>query len=686
MGSSTGRVPSCSRVRSASRRPREEASVRRLLLTAGMALVLVALAASRTEVWYLGRVTPVSAPGAASPQQVWAGADPSDASRLIVCGRMSDPADNLDAGYVSASSDGGATWRRTLLENSTRWVSEESCAYGRDGRVYFVAGASDFYDGVPHHATGHIHVYASRDGGLTWRRTWTRKAGWLDWTSTADSYAPRSDRDTVVVFANEGTDRLGHWFARQPVAVASDDNAKNFSALIAPAASRFTYTAVWAGGNTVLPDGTVLFAASSARVVHGASENGWGNGEVAVQVFAFDPNSRTLNSRAVLRVLHGVPIFTAAIAQDRSSGRFRGRLYIAWVEERQRRSALWLATSDDRGYHWHTRVIAHGEGTDFPADCTQRAPIDEVRVATAPDGDLGVAWIENRALVRFSISRDAGETFAEPVTLARSDTAALVPFEAITWNDYWLEAELDVESGKPNPQALWSRVRGLGVVMGRNTLSDISLVADRSGRFHVFWIPPQGAAHALLTRTVTGAGGEPSSVLSSGPVAACSLRSAAGLARPAVPSAPPAIALAGARDVTASVAIDPIRYGYRATTHVAYADIEIANTGRTTLHAPLILLAIDPHSDFGTARVANARGLLRGHAYWDVSALLPAGGLAPGKRSKPLHVAVHLSGVREPPSNYLTGDAFSMALRLYETGSSGVTPRATGRHRTRRSD
>lgn len=641
--------------------------VRKVAMTVAALLALAAPRASRNATsWELGQVTAISAPGAASPQQVWASADPSDALRLIVCGRMSDPADNLDAGYVSTSIDGGAAWKRTLLENSTRWVTEESCAYGRAGLAYFIAGASHFYDGVPHHKTGHMHFYVSSDGGLTWRRTWTRVNGWLDWTSTADSYSPQHHRDAVVVFANQGTDRLGRWFENQPVAVASKDGGRSFSGLIAPTTPHFTYTSVWAGGNVVLSDGTVLFATSAARVPIGTSESEWGQGEVAVEVFAFDPASRQLRSRAVVRLRHGVPIFTASIAQDRSAGRFRRRLFVAWVEEEPRRSALWLATSDDGGYHWRSRAILRGDGTEQPASCTSEAPIDEVRLATASDGALGITWIENRALVRFSISRDGGATFAAPVVIARSNTAVAVPFEAITWDDYWLDAELDVESGRPNPQGRWSKVLGLGIVMGPNTLSDISLVADRSRRFHVFWIPPRGAAHVLLTRTVAGGVGRLSRLSYLAASAACRSRSVAALVHPALPRALPSVKLSNARDVTASIALDPVRYAYNASTHVGVMDVEITNVGHETLHAPLLLLAIDPHSDFGLARVTSAQGRLQGQAYWEIGALLPRGGLAPGARSRPLHVAIRLTNVRGFPSNYLAGDAFSMAVRLYQ--------------------
>jgi len=87
----------------------------------------------------LGPIVRVSAPGE-NIRQVWAYADPTDGQHLIACGFFSSPQQNATYGYVYSSADAGATWRRTLLDDSTKWVTEESCTYGENGGAYFADG------------------------------------------------------------------------------------------------------------------------------------------------------------------------------------------------------------------------------------------------------------------------------------------------------------------------------------------------------------------------------------------------------------------------------------------------------------------------------------------------------------------------------------------------------------------
>ncbi len=585
----------------------------------------------------LGPTIRVTTASAAAPQQVWAAADPRDSRRLIACGRMNDPADNLDAGYVITSNDAGLTWKRTLLENSTRWVSEESCAFSPGGTAYFIAGASDFYAGEPHHETGHMHFYVSRTGGAQWIRTWTRNDGWLDWTSTAAS------RIAIVVLANQGTDRLGHWYDPQPVAVVSTNNGRSFSKLITLPASPTVRTAVWTGGHVTLADGTILFSTSTAY--RDAKRAGWGNGPVAVEIYAFDPATQTLTSRAVIHTRRGVPIFTSAIAQSAS-----GRLFVAWVEEEQRTSSLFLAVSADNGAHWKTRRIAEGAGTSYPASCTTGPPIDDVRLA-ASGQNVGALWIANRSSVRFALSADDGATFGAPQTLASADTSRLSAFEVLPFNDYWLDATLLSESGHPNPQAQWSRTPGVGVVMSRSTLRDISLVAASNGSFHAFWIAPTPASFTLYTRTITISGAPEHAHAAPQPPGGCAQVNAAAMASPALPLALPQPTVTGARDVTASMRIEPVRYAYDAASQTVSADVRVTAGAKPAIAGRLLLVGLRVHSDFGTARAQNANGRIKGQPYWNVT-------------GAPVHIVVHIEHFKNVPSNYLFGDGFSMAIRI----------------------
>jgi hypothetical protein len=162
--------------------------------------------------------------------QVWAAADPSNGLHLITCGMDRYPGQNVSTGYIYSSANAGRSWHQTMLDDATRWVSEESCTYAADGRAYFAAGESDTSTGEPRHEWGHLNIFTSDDHGMNWNKTWRRKNGWIDWTSLAA--APASG--LVVVFGNSGTDKLGHWWKSRPVAIVSYDGGRSFTNLIAP--------------------------------------------------------------------------------------------------------------------------------------------------------------------------------------------------------------------------------------------------------------------------------------------------------------------------------------------------------------------------------------------------------------------------------------------------------------------
>jgi hypothetical protein len=124
--------------------------------------------------------------------------------------------------------------------------------------------------------------------------------------------------------------------------------------------------------------------------------------------------------------------------------------------------------------------------------------------------------------------------------------------------------------------------------------------------------------------------------------------------------------LPGARDVTSSIGLDPIRFHYDRSSHTVTVYAEIINKGKQTLRSPLTIVGLFPHSDFGEATVSNSAGYVDGQPYWDASPLLNAGALTPGSHSKPLRVVVKLAPFRPLPSTYLSGDAFSFAVRAYE--------------------
>jgi hypothetical protein len=628
----------------------------------------------------LGKVVTISGAESGNPEKVWAYVDPSDPRYLMACGWFDDPQDALLAGYVYTSSDGGSSWHRTLLEDSTKFVSEEACTYGSHGDAYFSAGASNYYDGWPHHETGHLLVYASHDHGLTWRHVFTRRQGWVDWTYLADVPGSGADPSSLVIFGNSATDRLGHWLASRPIAIVSSDGGKTFTAPISPnkawGGKQFTYGGVFAGDADVLANGTTLFAASTWMMPH--SQAAWATAPTeqmpeAAEIFAYSPKLHTLRSRAVLGKARGRWIFLNELAQDRSNGTYRGRLYDAWLDGGRVISTLWFATSTDSGATWTSRPVAHGSGGFSLGRCGKYDHLDQLALAVNSQGIVGLTWLANYSKVYFADSRDGGKTFGDATLVAQIDPGAAreTTVEAITWDDYWLDAILSTMAGKPNPQTAWLKTLGLGVVMQPSIMYDIALAADPAGAFHAFWIAPWQNARRVWTRTITVNTNAGQIALKSPEKSqvwlACKSLNTAGV-HPALPSrSNPVHVPSGFADVTQSIALDPIRYHYSPVNHEVTIDTVVTNNGHATLRAPLTLVGIGLHSDFGASSSAlNATSRIDGQPAWDISSAIPAGGLKPKTRSKPIHVAFLITHFRSLPSNYLGGDAVAMGIRAYE--------------------
>src|SRR5213078_2187380 len=110
-------------------------------------------------------------------------ADSENPKNLILCGTQWDAQRNAPTGFVYVSTDGGLTWQVTLKDRSTSWVTEQSCAFGRNHKAYFVSESSQVIDGSPHHQFGTTRLFISLDGGQHW--TATIKTGWADYSTSA---------------------------------------------------------------------------------------------------------------------------------------------------------------------------------------------------------------------------------------------------------------------------------------------------------------------------------------------------------------------------------------------------------------------------------------------------------------------------------------------------------------------
>jgi len=594
--------------------------------------------------------------------QVLGAADPTNGQHLIVCGYNQDPRQNLWSGYVYSSADAGTSWRETVLDKTTKFVSEESCTYDAEGRSYFADGESDTSTGVARHEWGHFTLFTSDDHGMSWNKTWNRKDGWIDWTSLAAAPASNGSPGLLVAFGNSGTDKLGHWWPARPVAIVSRDGGRSFTNLLVPHPPLgFRYLTVWASGSAMLSDGTALFAASASIARPKEKPAEWWHGHLRVEIFAYSPATGTVRSRAVVRAVPSKSILPiVSMAQDTSRGRFGGRLYTTWLETDQNEDGmgtLWLGTSDDHGYHWSTRPISF-------MSCVGRS---NVRLAVAPNGTLGILWSEESRRLYLALSRDGGRTFAQSILIAYHEPGALAASGAVPYNDYWAGEILAQQTGKSETGYFDQKHLGVSILIGQPTgIPDYAVVANAKDTFHVLWSQVESnGTHGLFTRTVH-VGSEMSSVSSKLTGTSPQMCSDDGEVHPPLPGTMPTLRPTGQREISSSFSLSVQNLHYNNATRIVSADVILTNKGKTVVRSPLSFFGIGLHSDYGTVAAANATGVIQGQPFWDASAVVPASGLQPGASSKPLMLRFKITRFQQLLDGGSGGDASAMLVRIYQ--------------------
>jgi hypothetical protein len=589
----------------------------------------------------------------------WAHADPTDGRHLMTCGSLSYRNMKVVHAFIYSSADSGATWQRTLLDDSTRWVTEVSCTFGQEGRAYFADGESDTTTGEPRHEWGHLQLFASDDRGMSWARAGRRAEGFVDWTYLAVTPAIPEHPETLVIFGNQAADTLGHWWKQRPVALGATDRARTISK---PTAPKKISVGVFAGGSVVLPDRTAVFIAGSMGGRHDTRN-------AQLQIYAVSPSDQSVHARAILRKGLGRSFSLApALARDPSSGRFHGWLYAAWDEHVPSLAGeLWLASSDDEGYQWSPHAIlpiTKAQAFACPNDFTL-PPL--VRIAVNREGTLGVLWSNDRQTVFFSSSADGGGTFQSSQRVAQHDNGKLMADDAIALNE-WAFAE-DVASKREQFTDKFVDLSHLGLSIRMSEpvgVMDMALTADATGMFHAFWagLDAQGI-RALMTRTVEPVGGSrgTDTVLAKSAAEPLCAEGDEAL-HPAMPSRAPRLNLAGQRDVSQAFNLQVEHFYYDAPSRTVTADVVLINKRDSVLRGSFLLFGLGVHSDYGVPVALNANGERQGQPFWDLSSAIPTDGLSPKAASRPLALKFRLDQFRRVPTS---GDAVAMSVRVFQS-------------------
>ena len=372
-------------------------------------------------------------------------ADPANANNLIACGDKWDSPDNALYGVVYFSQDGGQTWHLALDDKHSRWVSEESCAFGVHGVAYFVADASKIDDvGGPHHDQGTTRIWVSRDSGRTWVVGTT--TGWTDFsTSVVDRNPGPNQNRLYILFNNLWTyySSLGNRgkpanLPEYTEKVSAFDTAGNSIGLISygdgdnnvagpifdPEMYKLRLHGSYPGQNLMLRDGSLLTLFWSKRRVF--DSDGKRNGrEFVFAAQHTDPQRKSLSEPVIVQHWLEVPGQPARkcdsyLAAPAAYDPVTNTVYATYLDGSGGKCILMLSRSTNDGQTWTSSFWTE---KPTPGDKNTVSPEHDYRglaLARRGDGTLGLLWSDSDkpGVWLFAISTDNGKTYFPPLQIS----------------------------------------------------------------------------------------------------------------------------------------------------------------------------------------------------------------------------------------------------------------------------
>ena len=544
-------------------------------------------------------------------------AEPDDSKNMIICGAKWDGHDDAWYGFVYYSPDGGKSWTRALEDKNTRWVSEQSCAYGVHGIAYFVSDASKVIDEFTHHDLGVTRLYVSRDSGKTWDVG--TKTGWTDVSTSVVDTTPGPNQDRLYVFFNDPAlfyESTGHKELADPqIAEIKKGNAGAQVGMISYRAgdnrvegplgsddiAKERNHGVFPGPALLLNDGAILnFYTTMQNEVEGSEEFAYTAEVVRTSVdrSSFEEPVKIFDSRDNARYNEdcGYEVFETAAAYNSA----HNTLYLISQKVDNKGCHLFLTTSLDGGRSW-----SDGKQIRSPDETSMSAYIHPT-LAVNSDGVIAVMWERKQrsGCWMFAVSEDGG------ASLSRAKHLGTCAREAEDTGVLW-------------DANLWSAITQAKSVLGssggakislRNTRNDVeriehAIAVTHDGVFHPVWIDAGNGMGEIRTAAIHIT---PSDTLI-----------ASGTKR--------------LTEITNQVAV---LYGgnqhYDVRTRILTVDVAIQNKSTEPIHGPLRLAVPSFFENYGHSTVLNAANNVVGAgAVWDISSAVPDSLLQPGATSKP---------------------------------------------------
>lgn len=574
----------------------------------------------------VGPRTPINPPGTGYHGEVTAAADPQSAKNLIVCGFRGNPQTGAAyEGYVYQSGDGGKTWREALVDATSQWVAEESCAFGPAHQAYFAAGDSDTSRGVPAHQSGNLHLYGSSDGGRTWRTIQVDR--FMDYTSMTvdDTLGPW--RNTLYIFANVLADGKGGWLSDKTPYLAARRELPERSFSVASGnfnagEAGVKFPAKYPHQSAVLSDGTVLALFLGDRELVDET-SGKKTRVYSVEMGISEDGGKTLRKISVYE--DAVPPVPQGLAVNKTTD----EIYVCWTPRYgdAEESNLMLATSRDKGVTWRVGPVRSPQGV------TLDLRVNTVSLAVNKDGVLGFMWYgKNADRVYFGASFDGGNSLGQVVPLTPDAVPSLTNSREVAddrrlfvYPPAWKPASHRLEP---------LQILAFGPNLPGFPFGD-AIVADQSGTFHPIWNEVANGPTHLWTRTISFRESRDST---------------------------PLLTLDGLIDISDKVVshISNVRYD-RLGNLVAF-DITLTNKSETTFASPILLVVTNGSGQLELSADNSDNDKSGDGALWELQ--IPSDGLACEHSTEPRTLTFHVSSTvsEDDLANY---KSFDVPLRIY---------------------
>ena len=576
-------------------------------------------------------------------------ADPDSARNMIICGTKWDPKDNAPYGFVYYSPDGGQTWTQVLQDQSSKFVTEQSCAYGVHGVAYFVSDASKVIDDFPHHDLGTTRIYTSRDFGRTW--TVGIETAWTDFSTSVVDTMPGPNQNRLYVFFG-GPASFRNSVAQEAKAEAELDAIKQgsvgtrvgmISYKVGDTEAKGPFSSVEMGkekNQGAYPSPAFLLKDGSILTFYNAKHtNDKPSYRFTTETIRTNADRSALESPVKIEEVvdvvgsesfdEGCDLFLNAAG---TYDPVHDKLYYVYPEFQNKACHLFLTTSTDAGSTWSkARPIVSPDET--PAT-TYTNPT----IAINRDGALAVMWQRRlwSGCWMFAISEDGGLSLslAKQLGTCVAKDRKSTPLSSAYLSTAIFQADsIHKEGFKAGSARIILRNK-------RNEVwRNVAIGVSPDGTFHPVWIDAGKGDGEIRT-------------------AAIHTTTAAALI---------AAATTGLSDVTSKVAV---LYGgdqhYDAQSGIITVDVVIRNKAAESIRGPFKLVVPSLYKVYGYADIANADNkATAGGAVWDISSCISGAMLASGSTSRPFPLRFHYRPNLEEESPLMGEDFLDFNIKVF---------------------